>query len=373
MSLFTYKMRLHNTSKVLDLSLQFTPYTNLINAWNGVSSGWSSSDSSMSVSVDDSKKILVSQALNFKLLVANGGTIKKTYVGTPNTNYMISCYVRNNGILSSALRVGGKSDFSSNYFTNRLVVAINSGPSGSFDINLDSYIRSHPSANMWVGGLFITEIGADDVLLDRDSLSLKYPFVQGAKSSPSMKDLIASKYAGSPFQYFLTHKGVRIPNYATPLVDLGVTSSDVLETYLNELPVQVFYTFIDSVALMAMLEGDMSKVSHTYPKMPSPNDDGLLKVFPRVQYFMGHEVSSSRADGKSLANTVNVSINIYMPITMVTNSVQDSMIAEVVRLLMSDLGFSAIRGSDFFREPEQLYVRQTQYIKDVQIYEKVKT
>mgnify|MGYP001810438775 CR=1 FL=1 len=120
---------------------------------------------------------------------------------------------------------------------------------------------------------------------------------------------------------------------------------------------------------MAMLEGDITRVSHTYPKMPYDTD---LKIFPRVQYFMGFEVSSARADGKPLANNVNVSINIYVPITKVLNSMQDSMLSTMVTTLMGDLGFSAIRGSDYFREPEQLYIRQTQYVKDIQLSKKVK-
>lgn len=372
MSTFNYLLKLHNTTKVLSIPIEFTPYTNLTSNWSESITGWASSDSSVTVIVDPVKKLLGSSALSFKLVVADEGTIKKSFVGTPNTNYMISCYVRNDGVLSSALRVGDKSDFSSNYFTNRLVVAVNSGPTGILDVNLDLYIRTIPNANAWVGGFFITEISEADLLLDRDDLSLKYPYIKGTKSSPSARDLISSKYAGSPFQYFLTHKGVRIADYSRPLADLGVGSSDVLETYINETPVQLFYTFIHSVALMSMLDGDITKVSHTYPKMPSAVTESI-KTFPRVQYFMGHEVSASRADGKSLANTVNVGIKVYVPITMATNSMQDSMIAEVVRLLMSDLGFSAIRGSDYFREPEQLYVRETQYIKDIQIYEKVKT
>lgn len=372
MSTFTYMLKLHNTSKVLSIPIEFTPYTNLVSGWSSTITGWSSANSSVKVIVDPVKNLLKSQCLNFTLAVQDEGTIKKSFSGTPNTNYMIACYIRNDGVLSSALRVGDKVDFSSNYFTNRLVVAVNSGSTGIIDINLDLYVRTTLQANAWVGGFFITEISDSDLLLDRDTLSLKYPHVGTSKSSPSARDLISSKYAGSPFQYFLTHRGVRIADYSKPLSELGVTSSDVLETYINELPVQLFYTFIDSVALMSMLDGDISKVSHTFPKMPSAVNEPI-KTFPRVQYFMGHEVSSSRADGKSLANTVNVGINIYVPITMVTNSMQDSMIAEVVRLLMSDLGFSAIRGSDYFREPEQLYVRQTQYIKDIQIYEKVKT
>jgi hypothetical protein len=164
--------------------------------------------------------------------------------------------------------------------------------------------------------------------------------------------------------------GIRVANYNYPLSGYGVTENTLLESHKNELPVQLFYTFIDSVALMAMLEGDTTRVSHTYPKMP--NDDDNLRIFPRVQYFMGFEVSSARADAKSFATNVNVSINIYVPITKTSNSMQDSMLSTIITSLMGELGFSAIRGSDFFREPEQLYVRQTQYVRDVQLTTKVK-
>jgi hypothetical protein len=184
-----------------------------------------------------------------------------------------------------------------------------------------------------------------------------------------MRDLLAFKYQGSPFERFLTMDGVRIANYNYPLADYGVTSNTLLDTHINDLPAQLFYTFINSIALMAMLEGDITRVSHTFPKMPSEYN---IKLFPRVQYFMGFEVSSARADNKPLANNVNVSVNLYVPITKVMNSMQDSMLSTLITDLMGELGFSAVRGSDYFREPEQLYVRQTQYIKDIQLSKKVK-
>lgn len=369
--IFNYKLKLHTSNKLLTVAMPFDPYTNLIASWNGVSSGWISADSSATVLPDENRKLFNISTLEFRL--ASGveeGTIYKDVACSPNTKYMISLYVRNNGVLTTGLRVGSSTDWSSNYFANRLVVVADSGANTSLRVNLDMFYVADLIPNAWVGGFFMTPITAEDEALSIEDLSKKYTYVSGTKSSPSMKDLLAHKFHGSPFQYFLTADGVRVANYTYPLADYGITSDTLLESHVNELPVQLFYTFIDSMALMAMLEGDITRVSHTYPKMPNNNED--LRIFPRVQYFMGFEVSSARADGKPLANNVNVSINIYVPITKVSNSMQDSMLSTVVTSLMGELGFSAIRGSDYFREPEQLYVRQTQYVKDVQITKKVK-
>lgn len=369
--IFNYNLKFHTSQKTLNVAMPFDPYTNLLSSWNGVVTGWVSPTSTATVAVDTNRRLLSSSTLNFRLAAGvQEGTISKTVACSPNTKYMISCYVRNNGVLTTGLRVGSSNDWSSNYFANRLVVVVDSGALTSLTVNLDLFYVADLIPNVWVGGFFMVPITEADALLSTDALSLKYSYVDGAKSSPSMKDLLAYKFHGSPFEYFLTADGVRVANYNYPLADYGITSGTLLESHINELPVQVFYTFIDSVALMAMLEGDITRVSHTYPKMPSGEDD--LRIFPRVQYFMGFEVSSARADGKPLATNVNLSINIYVPITKVSNSMQDSMLSTIVTSLMGGLGFSAIRGSDFFREPEQLYVRQTQYVKDVQITQKVK-
>lgn len=368
---FDYKLKLHNIDKVLPIRINFDPYTNLLSGWNEVVSGWVSPNSSATV-VQDSTRILGTKTIQFFLAQgAQEANMHKTIQVDPNKNYMVSCYVRNNGIMTTALRVGTANDWSPNYFTNRLIVVANSGVSGLIDVNLDFYYQSDLIPNAWVGGFFMAELTEQDLSLPIEDLSMKYTYILGTKASPSMRDVLVKKYDGSPYQYFLTMDGIRVKSYDQPLVDLGVTSDTILETHTNELPVQLYYTLTNSVALMAMLEGDPMRVSHTYPKMQEGNID--LKIFPRVQYFMGFEVSSYRADSKSFANNVNVTINAYVPITKVTNSMQDSMISTIVTSLMSDLGFSAIRGSDFFREPEQLYVRQTQYVKDVQIIKKVKT
>jgi len=369
--IFNYKLKLYNLDKQLTISLPFDPYSNLIGAWNSTISGWSSQNSSMTVAVDPIVKLLKDRVLEFKLITGQDGTISKTFAGTPNKKYMVSCYVRNNGVLTTALRVGADSDWSSNYFANRLVVVADSGPSGEVVVNVDTFYVSDSIPNTWVGGWFLTEITEEDLALDKEQLSAKYTYTAGSKNGPSMRELLVKKYRGSPYQYFLTMDGVRIADYEKPLIDYGVDENTLLEAHANELPVQLFYTLINSVALMAMLEGDVSRVSHTYPKMQSGVID--LKLFPRVQYFEGFEVSAGRADAKSFANNVTVSMNIYVPITKVSNSMQDSLLSTIVTSLMSDLGFSAIRGSDFFREPEQLYVRQTQYVKDVHLTKKVKT
>lgn len=368
---FDYKLKLHNLDKVLPIRINFDPYTNLLSGWNEVVSGWSSPNSSASV-IQDTTKLLGTKTIQFLLAPnAQEGSMRKTIQVDPNKNYMVSCYVRNNGIMTTALRVGGTSDESSNYFANRLIVVANSGDSGLVEVNLDFYYPSDYTPNTWVGGFFMAELTEQDLGLSSEDLSKKYTYITGTKASPSMRDVLVKKYDGSPYQYYLTMDGIRVKSYDLPLVNLGVTSETILETHTNELPVQLYYTLTNSVALMAMLEGDPLRVSHTYPKMQEGMVD--LKIFPRVQYFMGFEVSSYRADSKSFANNVNVTINAYVPITRVTNSMQDSMISTIITSLMSDLGFSAIRGSDFFREPEQLYVRQTQYVKDVQIIKKVKT
>lgn len=362
---FTYQLALHTSNKLSTVTVPFTPYTNQLGAWNSDITGWVSPDNSVSVVVDANRKLFGASMLNFVLGEVPEGTIYKDFDCSPNTDYMISCYVRNNGVLTTGLRVGTATDWSSNYFCNRLITVVNSGANTKLRINLDLCYASDSMANVWVGGLFLIPISASEALMSIEALSLKYVYVVSSKNGPSAKDLINHKFHGSPFEYFLTMDGKRIGNYNQPLIDLGVDENTLLKSHINELPVQLFYSFIDSVALMTMLEGDISRVSHTFPKMNSGVID--MKLFPRVQYFMGFEVSSARADGKPLANNATVSINIYVPITKVTNSVQDSMISTIITALMGELGFSAIRGSDYFREPEQLYVRQTQYIKDVQV------
>lgn len=372
MSIFTYNLKLHSSSKVLTLAVPFDPYTNLIGSWAETATGWLSPNSTAAVALDSERDLLGKSTLNFRLINgAQEGTIYKDIPCQPNTNYLISCYVRNNGVLTTGIRVGSANEWSSNYFANRLLIRVNSGSQTSLRVNLDLFYESFDLPNAWIGGWMMNVITAEDMTLPLDKLSAKYTYIFTAKTSPSMKDVLAFKYQGSPFQYFLTADGVRVSSYNLGLDTFGVTSDTLLETHVNELPVQLFYTFLDSVALMAMLEGDPTRVSHTYPKMP--NDDIDLRIFPRVQYFMGFEVSSARADGKPLATNVNVTINVYVPITKVTNSMQDSMLSAIITSLMGDLGFSAIRGSDFFREPEQLYVRQTQYVKDMQLHKKVKT
>lgn len=370
--IFTYKLKLSNMNKVLSIALPFTPYTNQIYNWNASPTGWASLDNKVTAAVDNGRALLGTKTIQFLLASdSERGTVAKTYQAEPNKHYLISCYVRNNGVLTTALRAGSSTDWSSNYFANRLLVVTNSGSTGLIEVNLDFFYPSDILANAWVGGFFLTEITAEEALLSRDDLSEKYVYVAGTKASPSMRDILTKKYAGSPYQHFLTMDGIRIGDYDMPLSDLGVDEDTLLETHVNELPEQVFHTFTNSMALMAMLEGDRTRVSHTYPKMQ--NDLIDVKVFPRVQFYMGFEVSTYRADSKAFANNTNITIDIYVPITRVTNSMQDSMLSSVVTSLMSDLGFSAIRGSDYFREPEQLYVRQTQYVKDVQIINKVKT
>lgn len=371
--IFNYKLKLHNLEKILNIPIKFEPYTNLLENWNGVTTGWSSSDNSVSVSIDSSKYLFGKPTLNLVMGVdKQEGTISKSFVCEPNKYYMVSVFVRNNGVLTTGLRVGTKTDWSSNYFTNRLICVIGSGSNTTIPINLDLFYQADIQRNVWVSGFMVNEISEEESHLSIEDLSAKYPFIVGTKDSPSMKDLLKHKYHGSPFEYFLTADGIRITNYNYPLSFYNVNENTLLETHVNDLPSQVFYTFIDSVALMAMLEGDITRVSHTYPKMPS-DDDGSRRIFPRVQFFLGFELSSMRADSKPLANNVTMTINIYVPITKVSNSVQDDMISQIVTSLMGELKFSAIRGSDYFREPEQLYVRQTQYIKDVPILKRVKT
>lgn len=371
--IFNYKVKLHNVDKILNVPVEFTPYTNLISNWNGIATGWISPDTSVTTTVDTSKHLFDKPTLS--MVMKNGlqeGTLYKDFACSPNKYYMVSAYVRNNGILTTGLRVGIKTDWSSNYFANRLICVVASGASTSLRMNLDLFYESDTTLNTWVSGFMVVEITEEESHLSIEELSSKYPFIEGSKASPSMKDVLSQKYHGSPFEYFLTRDGIRITNYNYPLNFYGVDENTLLETHVNDLPTQVFYTFIDSIALMAMLEGDITRVSHTYPKMPS-DDDGSRRIFPRVQYFLGFELSSMRADSKPLANNVTMSINIYVPITKASNSMQDDMISQIVTSLMGELKFSAIRGSDYFREPEQLYIRQTQYIKDVPILKRVKT
>jgi len=371
--IFNYKLKLHNIDKTLILPMEFTPYTNLLTNWNGIATGWISPNDSITVKVDTHKLLFGSSTLS--MILKEGvqeGTIYKDITCEANKHYLVSAYVRNNGVLTTGLRVKTKTDWSSNYFANRLLCVVSSGSDTTLRINLDLFYESDRSRNTWVSGFMVTEIDEADTHLSLDVLSAKYPFILGTKESPSMKDVLAYKYHGSPFEYFLTANGVRITNYNYPLSFYNVDEDTLLETHMNDLPTQVFYTFIDSVALMAMLEGDITRVSHTYPKMPS-DDDGSRRTFPRVQYFLGFELSSTRADSKPLANNVTMTINTYVPITKVSNSMQDDMISQIVTSLMGELKFSAIRGSDYFREPEQLYVRQTQYIKDVPILKRVRT
>lgn len=367
--LFTYKVQLVESNKVLNVDMNFTPYANLTSNWS-VLTGWVSTTTT--IALDEHRKIFREPMINFTLNsnVDDGGAYKDLPC-EQNKNYLISCYVRNNGIMTTGLRVDNQVDYSPNYFTNRLLVKVASGSRTSIRVNLDFFQASDYIANAWVGGFLMSEITNEEMLLPIDELSLKYPYVKIAKESPSMKDLLRTKYHGSPFMYFMTMDGIKIPNYNTPLAQYGVTSDTLLATYFNEIPNQIWATFTDSVALMTMLEGDAMRVSHSYPKMDYTVED--LRLFPRVQYFEGFELSTMRSDGKPLANNTTLYINIYVPSTKVMNSMQDSMISTVVTFLMGELGFSAIRGSDYFREPEQLYVRQVQYIKDVPIIKKVKT
>ena len=215
---FTYKLKLPNIEKILTIPLEFTPYTNGIGSWNGSTSGWVSPDASMTVVVDSGRKILGVSTLNFVLNSSvQQGTIYKDVACSQNTYYMISAYVRNDGVLTTGLRVGSSTDWSSNYYTNRLIAVVNSGSNTTLRVNLDMFYQSSTGRNAWVGGFFMTPITEGEASLTLEELSMKYQYTETSKASPSMKDLLAHKYLGSPFEYFLTMDGVRIANYNVPL------------------------------------------------------------------------------------------------------------------------------------------------------------
>jgi hypothetical protein len=89
---------------------------------------------------------------------------------------MISCYVRNNGVLTTGLRVGSANDWSSNYFANRLVVKLNSGVSTVLRVNLDFFYRADLIPNAWIGGFFMIPLTPEDMSMSNEDLSKKYTY-----------------------------------------------------------------------------------------------------------------------------------------------------------------------------------------------------
>lgn len=146
---FTYKVQLVESNKVLNVDMEFNPYINLTNGWSSIS-GWVSTNAI--IALDPYRKVFAEPMIDFTLKPEYmDGQAYKDIPCAQNKNYLISCYVRNNGIMTTGLRVDSQVDYSPNYFTNRLLVKVASGSRTSLRVNLDFFQASDNIANAWVG------------------------------------------------------------------------------------------------------------------------------------------------------------------------------------------------------------------------------
>ena len=365
-----YKVKIPNSTKIRDVNIPFVPYTNIFASQNGTLTGLVTQD--------------VTLALNTHIVVVNGHSVEArlnawktegyftvTLPVTPNKKYLISVYVLNDGVTSTGLQVGTASAWHSNFYLRRLGVVVDSESNTELSVKITAMHPCSFERIFTIDGWFATEISDEEYATDVDTLLDKYQYVTTTKLSPTLAEVLQHMYHFSPYMYYVTHNGGRIIQYQEQLISLGVQENDTLETYTQEVSEQIFQTLINCKDIMVLLSRDVGRVSHAFPSVSITEMEA--SHFPRIQYYGGFEVSVLRADGKSLANNTNMALNVYIPTHKMRNSLNDEILSSLITRELSTIGFSAIRGSDYQLQEQKLYVRQTQYVKDVHTKQKQNT
>lgn len=371
-----YNVMPHASSRSRKVELDFKPYVNEVSSWSGNVNGWEMSegvslrkDIRHPITLKSTGSLLVSSTLDKEV-----NTLTREATLKPNTSYLVSLYVRNNDVMSTALYLNGEYKNSIvNPYTQRLQGISETDGLGKISVELKMYDASPGGLHhVWLDGFMIVETQPGDLDLREEELKEKYQFVDDKKESPNAIDLLSHMFHFSPFKYYLTIDGRRIEDYTRPLIEYGANDKSLIQTDLADWDAQIYNAFIHDIPLMAMLEGKRSHVTYAYPK----EDQEMSKLhdshFPRLQFFTGFGVNSLISDTEPIADLVNFAINIYIPVTKVLESVSAMMISNQLSSVMSELGWSKVRGSDYFLKNEQLYVLQGQYIQDQMIQRKKK-
>lgn len=299
-------------------------------------------------------------------------SMSRTVTLRPNTNYMISVYVRNDGITSTRLFLDGVYQDSANEkFVTRIIGKVTTGDTGEVEIQL-VYNDRYAIIGLWLDGFFATEIPEAQEHLGKEELNDYYPYVRERKDTPTGYDLLDEALHGSPHLYTVTYQGITMPLILEELGARNIPQGAIIDVNLNTHEKSIFGAFSTDTVLISMLEGKRDRVTHAFPKQDSSMSTMDVNHFPRIQFFTGDGVGKIYADGRPFAEMINFTLNYYIPITKVLPSVTAIMMAEQASAIMADLGWSKVRGSDYFMQQEQMYVLQSQFIKDTTVKQRRK-
>lgn len=294
-------------------------------------------------------------------------SMKRTEILEPNTTYMVSVYVRNNGFTSTRLFLNGEyKDSVNEKFSERVTGVVTTDDTGELEIKL-TYNDRYALIGLWIDGFFATELPEANRNKSIRELNEIYPFVKDRKDTPTGYDILDKALHGSPHAYTIAHQGVTMPFILEELGSRNIQSGDHLEFAENTHEKAIFGAFSTDTVMKSMLEGGRNRITHAFPKQDSKMATMDEAHFPRVQFFTGGGVGKLMADGRPFAEMINYTMNYYIPITKVIPSVTAIMIAEQASAIMADLGWSKVRGSDYFMQLEQMYVLQSQFIKDTTV------
>lgn len=368
---FKYKVTPHTTGRERTVTLDFTPYENKLKDVSNTENMWTTDQNSV-LQMDRRHPIIPGTAGALKLRALNLEDKETTITATLDVEigktYLFTTYVRNNDARSTALYVQGEYKNSNKDAYTKRVAGTFVAESEQVEVKLKLYdynvVQSLGQSQIaWVGGEMLVEIEEEESI---ETLKEKYEYVQDRKESPTVRDLLNYLFHFSPYRYYLVADGRRIEHHATQLIEQGIDENTILETGIAETDEQIYSAFTADIPLMAMLEGDFTHVSHAFPKEDREMTRLHESHFPRIQFFTGFAVNRRIADTEPIAEEVNFAFNIYIPVTKVMQSVSAIMILNQSSAILAELGWSKIRGSDYFLKNEQLYVLQTQYIQDQQ-------
>lgn len=368
MKTYKYKMKPSGVSYTQNASIPFSPYKNEAKDWNSKDEGWEL-ENIKSLKNDPLHPIIPETRGSLKLTKEPGAkvtTARRVFKGKPSTKYLFSVYIRNNGMLTTRVTVGDKKEIVNTTQVTRVALSGMTDGKGELEVTL---ISKNPSGyhDAWYGGFMMVEVDSDWNDKTDQQLEEIYEHVEEEKESPSARDILNKYYHFLPDRYYVLAEDEKIEDLNTPLERLGIKEGDVLSIGEEALDTQLSNAFINDIPLMAMLEGDFDHVSHAYPKENREMAQLAESNFPRLQFFTGFAVNSKISDTKPFADSIIFALNIYVPITKVMESVTAQMILDRTNYIMAKLGWAKVRGSDYFLKQEQLYIVQSQYVKDVLI------
>lgn len=364
---FKYKVTPHTSGREREVTIEFTPYTNLIGEKSNSLDMWEH-PANIRLEMDKYHPIFPETVGSVMLKATEIGTETYivSYVPTEiGKTYLFTMYVRNNDARSSSLYIQGQyKDSVLDPFTQRIAGTF-TADSEETEIKLELYDYNvqppERSQIVWVGGEMLVEIQEEESI---ERLKRKYEYVENEKESPTVKDLLDKLLHFSPYRYYLVANGRRLENHATQLSKVGIDENTSLQTGIAQIPEQIFNAFTADIPLMAMLEGKRDHVSHAFPKEDREMSRLHTSHFPRIQFFTGFAVNKRISDVSPDVEEMNFAFNLYIPVTKVMESVSATMLLDQSSAILAELGWAKVRGSDYFLKNEQLYVIQSQYIQD---------